>query len=124
MAPQTASPLIEHLSWGRVEIEGGRVFKDAKLFPGGAREWDWRETGTAHTPGIQFADVEELLEHGAEVVVLARGMNGRLEVPAETLDVLKQRGITVHVLGTEEAARVYNELAEETPVGGLFHSTC
>jgi hypothetical protein len=66
------SPHITLLSWGRLEVEDGS-FKDAKLFPGGSREWDWNETGTGHVPGIQPADVEELLEHGATVVVLSKG---------------------------------------------------
>jgi NAD(P)-dependent dehydrogenase (short-subunit alcohol dehydrogenase family) len=43
--------------------------------PGGGREWNWLETGTHHNPGIQIAEVEELLEHGAGVVVLSRGMS-------------------------------------------------
>jgi hypothetical protein len=51
------SPRISHLSWGYVEVEGHPPFKDTKVFPGGAREWDWRETGTHHVPGIQPADV-------------------------------------------------------------------
>jgi hypothetical protein len=55
-------PRITHLSWGRIEVEGGRTFKDAKLWPGGVREWDWNETGTRHRPGVQPADVEELLD--------------------------------------------------------------
>jgi hypothetical protein len=37
----TNSPAITHLQWGQIEVEGKR-YKDAKLFPGGAREWDWR----------------------------------------------------------------------------------
>jgi hypothetical protein len=49
-----------------MEVEGHPPFKDAKVFPGGAREWDWRETGTRHVPGIQPADVQELIEHGAK----------------------------------------------------------
>ena len=49
-----------------------KPYKDAKLFPGGSREWNWRETGTEHVPGIQPADVQELLDHGAKVVVLSR----------------------------------------------------
>jgi hypothetical protein len=73
--PQPASsPRITHLSWGRLEIDDQRSFKDAKLFPGGAREWDWRETGTHHVPGIQPADVEELVDRGATVVVLSKGV--------------------------------------------------
>ena len=88
------------------------------------REWDWKETGTRHRPGVRPADVAELLEHGAEVVVLAKGILQALQVCPETLELLKQRGIPAHVLLTEEAARLYNELAENQRAAGLFHSTC
>jgi hypothetical protein len=118
------SPRISHLSWGRLEVDGQGAFKDAKLYPGGAREWDWRETGTRHVPGIQAADVDELVEHGAEVVVLSEGVLGRLQVCPETLELLERKGIPTHVLPTEDAVRLYNELAAKQKVGGLFHSTC
>ncbi|MFB0517151.1 MAG: Mth938-like domain-containing protein [Candidatus Neomarinimicrobiota bacterium] len=124
MDESLASPRITRLAWGRIEIEGGRRFKDAKLYPGGCREWNWKETGTGHTPGIQPADIEELLEHGATVVVLSRGMYGRLEVCPETLMKLEERGIPVHILRTKDAVQRYNELREAEPVGGLFHTTC
>ena len=125
--PDTAtSPRISHVSWGRLDVEdGAQSFKDAKLYPGGARAWDWNETGTSHTPGIQPADVEELLDHGAEVVVLSQGMNERLQVQSETLRVLEEAGVETHVLQTEEAVARYNDLQSDgRPVGGLFHSTC
>ena len=63
------SPRIAEISWGHIEVEGVGRFKDAKLYPGGARAWDWRETGTDHVPGIQPADIQELLERGADDVV-------------------------------------------------------
>ncbi len=118
------SPPITHFSWGKLDVEGYPRFKDAKLFPGGAKEWDWRETGTRHVPGIQPADVKELLEQGAEVVVLSKGVHERLQVCPETLQMLAKRGIPTHVLQTEEAVRLYNELRKKELVGGLFHSTC
>ena len=118
------SPRVESVSWGRIEVAGHGSYKDAKLFPGGAREWDWGETGTGHSPGIQPADVEELVDRGARVVVLSRGMLTRLRVQRETIDQLEARGIPVHVLPTKQAVAVYNELASSQPVGGLFHSTC
>ena len=98
--------------------------KTQSLFPGGSREWNWRETGTAHKPGIQIADVQELLECGAKVVVLSRGMAECLHVPRETLDFLKKRQIAVHVLPTQHAVALYNKLAQTELVGGLFHTTC
>lgn len=121
-----AAPRITHLSWGRIDVEGHEAaFKDAKLWPGGARAWDWNETGTRHRPGIQPADVKELLEHGAETVILSKGINERLQVQPETLALLDEQGVAAEVLQTEQAVERYNALqAEGEAVGGLFHSTC
>ena len=118
------SPRISHLSWGRIEIEGYPPSKDVKIFPGGAREWDWRETGTRHVPGIQPADVHELIEHGARAVVLSKGFWERLEVCSETVEVLAKNEIEVEILQTEDAVQRFNELRENIAAGGLFHSTC
>ena len=124
MEHRARSPRITGLSWGRVDVDGEGSFKDAKLYPGGAREWDWRETGTAHVPGIQPTDVQELLDHGATAVVLSKGILERLEISPETLKMLRDRGVSTHVLQTEKAVEVYNELRQTQPTGGLFHSTC
>jgi hypothetical protein len=118
------SPRVTELTWGHVEVEGLGGFKDVKLWPGGGRKWDWNETGTRHSPGVQLDDVAELLEHGAEVVVLSRGMTGALGVPPETVHELEKTGITVHVHRTKRAVALYNELAETSVVGALLHSTC
>jgi hypothetical protein len=118
------SPKITHISWGRMKVEGLGVGRDYKLYPGGGREWDWTETGTHHVPGIQPADVEELLEHGSRVVILTRGMDLVLQTCPETLKMLEERGVIVHVEETKAAVALYNRLAESEVVGGLFHSTC
>ena len=119
------SPQIIAFQWGRTEVEGfDTPFKDVKLYPGGARAWDWNETGTRHVPGIQPADVEELMEQGAEVIVLTKGVNERLQTMPETLQMLEERGIEVYVLQTKVAIEKYNELAGNRAVGALIHSTC
>lgn len=47
------------------------------------------------------------------------------QVPAATLDFVKQRGVDVTVLQTEKAVAEYNQLASKgAKVGGVFHSTC
>lgn len=122
---QRPSPRIDRLTWGRMEIAQVGVGKDFKLWPGGGREWDWSETGTRHVPGIQPADVEELLAHECQTVVLSRGMLLRLQTAPETLELLERRHVHVHVVESRKAAEIYNSLAERgEPVGGLFHSTC
>jgi len=77
----TARPLADEISIVKIEItfrpaskispggaRGGanQPYKDAKLFPGGSCEWNWRETATEHVPGIQIADVQELLDRGRQ----------------------------------------------------------
>ena len=72
---------------------------------------------------LQFAtDLDAV--RGSEVLVLSRGMQLMLRTCPETLALLRERGIPVHVEETRAAVALYNRLAEKIPVGGLFHSTC
>ena len=122
---ETRSPHIDHLSWGRMEVDGVGVGKDFKLWPGGGREWDWRETETHHVPGIQPEDVKELLDNGSQTVVLSRGMLLKLRTCGETLELLERKQIPVHIAETKAASEIYNGLVSDgESVGGLFHSTC
>lgn len=120
---KSSSPEITHLSWGRLEIDG-KVYKDAKLYPGGVREWNWNETGTRHIPGIQPGDVQELIVLKVQVVILSKGYHQDLHTQKETLKILEDNGIEVHQLQTEEAVRLYNQIRIEKKVGALIHSTC
>lgn len=122
--PGERSPRIVSLTWGRMETDDGHIYSDARLYPGGGDHWDWELTGTKHIPGIQITDVEDLLAHGAKVVVISLGHYKRLHVSKKTLQLLSDQGITTHVLPTAEARDLYNELAQTEPVGGLFHTTC
>jgi hypothetical protein len=107
-----------------MEVEGFGAGRDFKLYPGGARAWDWKETGTHHVPGIQPGDSQELLDHGSCIIILSRGMHLALQTCAETCELLRQQGVTYHIEETTAAVEHYNQLAETQPVGGLFHSTC
>lgn len=60
-----SSPEIASLSWGHIKVKGcASSYKDCKVWPGGSREWDWRETGT---------DVSARLfqEHLTEIAMLS-----------------------------------------------------
>ena len=118
------SPKINSISWGKIETEDHKHYKDAKLFPGGSREWDWNETGTRHVPGIQPADVEELLEKGAKTVILSKGYHERLQICDETIEFLDKKGVSHFILQTEQAVKKYNDLADDHAIGALIHSTC
>lgn len=123
MNKKTISPKITSLRWGEIKTED-HTYKDAKLWPGGSRTWDWDETGTRHVPGIQPADVKELIEHNAKIIILSRGINKRLQTMDETKTFLDETGCTYHILQTEQAVEKYNHLRESERVGALIHSTC
>lgn len=119
-----SSPRITADGWGHIAVDG-RTFKDAKLWPGGARGWDWTETGTDHDAGVQPADVRELLDHGATHVVLSRGREGRLRVHPDTEALLDESGVSYEILGTGEAIARYEQLRDRgTAVAALIHTTC
>lgn len=126
MTQLNRSPKIKNSAWGVLDIEGTDAsYKDAKLWPGGSREWDWNETGTRHSPGIQVDDVRELVEFGAKIIILSRGRNNRLQTEKTTLDWLEEHQIENSLLQTEQAIEKYNKLAKAgKPVGALIHSTC
>jgi hypothetical protein len=119
---------ISHISWGHMEvIANGQIynFKDCKVWPSGAKEWDWNVTGTRHQPGTQPADMAEILDQDVDVVVLSRGMQLMLHTCPETEALLRSRGIEYHIEEMKEAVALFNKLAGEgRKVGGIFHSTC
>jgi hypothetical protein len=126
MAKETLppSPRILEIEWGKTSVDGIGIVKDVKLWPGGGRAWDWRETGTEHVPGILPLDVQELVDHGAEVVVLSRGMELRLQTAPQTVRLLEELCVEVHIAESKAAADLYNQFAESRPTGCLIHSTC
>ena len=122
---QPVSPRILSIEWGRMEIENIGIGRDFKLWPGGGRPWDWNETGTHHTPGIQPSDIEELLVNGSEILIFGSGMNLGLGLSRKAVDYLEIRNLQYYYKGTKEAVEIYNDIASEGKgVGGLFHSTC
>jgi len=100
-----------------------RLYKDAVVWYKGSRNWDWNVSGTRHTPGIQIGDLKHLMR--CDIIILSRGVDGRLNVPSATLCYLEQHNKEVHVLKTPDAVRLFNQLLSAGEyVGGLFHSTC
>lgn len=118
------NPSIASFRWGQIVDASGRVFKDARLFPGGAEEWDWRRTGTRHDPGIQAADLADLLAAKPDMIILSRGVDLVLRVPQATIDFAREHARSVLVLQSAEAVAAYNRVVMSERVVALIHSTC
>lgn len=82
---------ITSISWGKVVLETGEEFKDVMLAPSLAKEWDWAVSGTNHLKGIQISDIDFLLKHGIDGIVLSRGMHLKLNISAETLSYVTNK---------------------------------
>ena len=115
---------IASFRWGQIVDSDGRIFKDARLFPGGVEEWDWGKTGTRHDPGIQIADLADLVAAKPDVVILSRGVDLVLQVPQATIDFARSHAATVLVLQSEQAVAEYNRRIANERVVALVHSTC
>lgn len=122
-----AAPRITHIEWGKTQVTetNGTVntYVDCKLSPAGSEKWDWKQTNMHHHPGVQVADVKELIT--ADIIVISRGMELVLETMPETITYLKSLGKEYYVLQSEEAVKKYNELVDAgKKVAALIHSTC
>uniref|UniRef100_A0A8C6B099 Uncharacterized protein n=1 Tax=Monodon monoceros TaxID=40151 RepID=A0A8C6B099_MONMO len=98
---------------GQMKVPGStKICKDCKVWPGESQAWDWRETRTECSPGVQPADVQEVVEKG----VLT------LKVPSSTVEYLRKQGIDVRILQTEQALKEDNALVTQG-IGGEGSST-
>ena len=48
----------------------------------------------------------------------------RLGICSETLELLEQQGVGVHVLPTQDAVDLYDDLPKTEQVAGLFRANC
>ncbi|XP_059976550.1 uncharacterized protein LOC132503774 [Mesoplodon densirostris] len=111
---------------GQMKVPGStKICKACKVRPGGSQAWDWRETRTECSPGVQPTDVQEAVEKGVLTLVIGQGMSEASKVPSSTVEYLRKQGIDVRVLQTEQALKEENALVTQgIRVGGVFHSTC
>lgn len=120
-------PTILESDWGSIRInvtDETKQYKDVKLYPGGARAWDWTETDTHHQPGIQPADAKELIDHNAQYILFSRGRLKKLHTADETQKWLREQDIPFEILETGELIQRYQELKNTKALGALIHTTC
>ena len=119
---------ITLLEWGRVVVEdqrGSRTYKDCIITPRGVTAWDWRQDGTRHQPGITVGALREHLSRDSEVVILSRGMEGKLLLSPEAFRYLRQQNIDYYLVRSDRLAGLYNRLVNEgLTVTCFIHSTC
>ncbi len=115
---------IDKLSWGKVRV-GGEDYHQVLIYGGKVEERDRFKLeslfGTTHRIGKW--EIKKLLKGDPEMVIIASGWSGVLEVIEEDQEKLKRADLKV--LKSEEAVEEYNRLVGEgRKVNILVHTTC
>ena len=110
---------IEGYRFGRVLVDGEEQTKDVIVLPECVLTNWWRAEGH----GLVLADLEEVLEELPAHLIVGTGAFGQLRPDPKTFDELRERGVEVEALPTEEAVRRYGELDPGRTAAAL-HLTC
>ncbi len=111
---------IDAYQFGKITVEGEVYRKDVIIFPDRVLPNWWRDSGHS----LSLADLEAVLVHPPEVLVLGQGAYGRMAVPEAVKKQLEARGVQVFAHPTKAACDLYNQLKETRAVVAALHLTC
>jgi hypothetical protein len=112
-------PRVEGYRFGRLVVDGEEQTRDVIVLPDRLVTNWWRAEGHR----LALADLGEVIDELPERLVVGTGAYGQMRPDAEALDQLRQRGVDVEALPTEEAVRRYSEL-DPSRTAAALHLTC
>jgi hypothetical protein len=112
-------PRIEGYRFGHVVIDGDEQTRDVIVLPDRVLTDWWRADGHR----LVLADLDDVVEELPEHLVVGTGAYGQMRPDSEALNELRQRGVEVEALPTDEAVRRYGELDPRRTAAAL-HLTC
>jgi hypothetical protein len=110
---------IEGYHFGRVLVDGQEETKDVIVLPGRVVTGWWRREGHA----LVWEDLEGVLDELPERLVVGTGATGQMRPDPDVIDRLRERGIEVEALRTDEAVLRYGEL-DPSRTAAALHLTC
>lgn len=110
---------LEGYRFGRVLVDGQEHTRDVIVLPGRVVGNWWRKEGHA----LVLEDLAEVLDELPERLVVGTGAAGRMRPDPAALRALRERGVEVEVLPTEEAVRRFGEL-DPARTAAALHLTC
>jgi hypothetical protein len=110
---------IEGYRFGHVVVDGEEQTRDVIVLPGRVVSNWWRADGHR----LVLADLDDVIEELPERLVLGTGAYEQMRPDAGALEELRERGVEVEALPTEEAVRRYGELDPRRTAAAL-HLTC
>jgi hypothetical protein len=110
---------LEDYSFGRLTVDGEEHTRDLIVLPRRVVANWWRRDGHS----LVLEDLEEVLDELPVCLIVGTGAQGRLSPDPNTLERLRESGIEVDVLPTDEAVRRYGALNPAATAAAL-HLTC
>ena len=112
-------PWIEGYRLGHLVVDGEEQTSDVIVLPERVLSNWWRADGHR----LVLADLVDVIDELPERLVVGTGAYAQMRPDPETLDRLRQRGVEVEALPTDEAVRRYGELDPRRTAAAL-HLTC
>ncbi len=117
---------IENVAWGKVRIDSQDYWQvlvvDKKVIP---REVERvkQQYGTDHV--VADWEQKELLSNKPDIILIANGWSGLLEVAEEFKNKIESLNIELKVVSTPKVITEYNQLIKQgKKVNCLIHTTC
>jgi len=110
---------IEGYTFGRVVVDGVEQTKDVIVLPGRLVPNWWRKKG--HSPAME--DLGDVMDELPERLIVGTGAAGQMVPARGTLRRLRERGVDVEVMRTDDAVRRYAEL-DPARTAAALHLTC
>jgi hypothetical protein len=112
-------PRIEGYRFGQLVVDGEEQTRDVIVLPDRVVPNWWRADGHR----LVLADLEDVLEELPEHLVVGTGAYGQMRPDPAVIEQLRERGVEVEALKTDEAVRRYGELDPRRTAAAL-HLTC
>lgn len=110
---------LEGYSFGRVLVDGEEETRDVIVLPERVvRNW-WRREGHA----LVLDDLEAVLDELPGRLIVGTGAQGQMKPDPATLAQLRERGIEVEVMRTDEAVQRYGA-SNPAETAAALHLTC
>ncbi|MGO9017968.1 MAG: Mth938-like domain-containing protein [Syntrophobacteraceae bacterium] len=112
---------IGHYNFGEIEVDGKRYTGDIKIIEGTVISDWWRAQGHK----LASSDIEDILSGSPEILVVGKGLPGRMKVSDELRERLALIGTSLVDEPTPKAVETFNSLKKSgKKVAGVFHLTC
>ena len=113
--------IVDDYAFGRIKVAGYEYISDVIIYPDRVDSSWWRNEGHLLIP----EDLSDILLDPPASLVIGTGYYGRMEVPLETLEKIRERGIRLLVSRTKDAVEDFNRLQRQHgSVVAALHLTC